>query len=121
MVKALKKNKGGRPKKAIDYKILEGLCQIQATGEECAAILNIDYDTLDAILKRDKHGGFSDYYKKHSASGKASLRRKQMQVALSGNKTLLIWLGKQYLEQSDKLEASGPNKGPITFKVVYDD
>ena len=107
------KKKNGRPPKTINYRALQGLCEIQATGEECAAILDISYNNLNIKLKKEGHGGFEDYYKKHSATGRASLRRKQMKVALSGNKTLLIWLGKQYLGQSDKNELSGPGGGPI--------
>lgn len=33
-----------------------------------------------------------------------SLRRKQIDVALGGNTVMLIWLGKQYLDQADKLD-----------------
>lgn len=36
--------------------------------------------------------------------GKRSLRRTQFKAALEGNPQLLIWLGKQYLGQSDKSE-----------------
>jgi len=32
------------------------------------------------------------------------LKRKQVEVALAGNTTMLIWLGKQYLDQSDKVD-----------------
>ena len=114
MVKAPKeKKKVGRPQKQIDYVALEGLCKIQATGEECAAILDISYINLNKKLKEDGHDGFVGYYKKYSAGGRASLRRKQMQVALSGDNTLLIWLGKQYLEQKDKLEHGGDQDKPI--------
>ena len=34
----------------------------------------------------------------------ANLRSKQVEVALAGNPTMLIWLGKQYLGQKDKRE-----------------
>ena len=98
------KNKGGRPRAVIDYKTLQKLCAIHCTGEECAAILGVDYDTLDTALKRDKHGGFSEYFKKHSAKGKMSLRRRQFEQAESGNTTMLVWLGKQYLGQTDKVD-----------------
>ncbi len=98
------KNKGGRPKKEINYKTLESLCRIQCTGEECASVLGIDYDTLNNCLKRDGNGGFSDYLKKHGQSGKASLRRLQWKAAESGNTAILIWLGKQYLGQTEKIE-----------------
>jgi hypothetical protein len=35
-----------------------------------------------------------------------SLRRAQIKSALSGNSTMLVWLGKQYLGQSDRLDHS---------------
>jgi len=98
------KNKGGRPRKKIDYRQLEELCRIQCTGEECAAVLGIDYDTLNIALKRDGHGGFSEYIKSKSGYGKASLRRLQWKSAQAGNVSMLIWLGKQYLGQTDKQE-----------------
>jgi hypothetical protein len=87
---AAKKNKGGRPRKPIDYKQLDELCKIQCTGEECAAILDMSYDHLDAQLKADGNGGFSDYYKQKSANGKMSLRRRQYKAAVEdGNPTML--------------------------------
>ena len=100
----MKKNKGGRPTVVIDYDTLQKLCAIHCTGEECASILGMDYDTLDRALKREKKGGFTDYFKKHSASGKMSLRRRQFEQAESGNTTMLVWLGKQYLGQTDKVD-----------------
>lgn len=97
-----KKKKGGAPKKLIDYSKLDKLCAIHCTGEECAAILEVDYDTLNNSLKSDGFGGFSDYFKKKSASGKMSLRRRQYTKAVDeGNPTMLIWLGKQWLGQKD--------------------
>ena len=63
-----------RPRKEIDYKVLEELCNIHCTGEECAAILGVDYDTLNSELKVIGEGGFSDYFKKYSSGGKASFR-----------------------------------------------
>ena len=98
------KNKGGGVIKEIDYTKLDAMCAIQCTGEECAAILGIDYDTLNNGLKRDGKGGFSEYFKLKGASGKMSLRRKQFEQASSGNSTMLIWLGKQWLGQAEKNE-----------------
>ena len=99
------KNKGGRPKKlVIDYQKLQKMCAIHCTGEECAALLDVDYDTLNRTLKEDGYGGFTDYFKKYSAGGKMSLRRKQFEKASEGNIPMLIWLGKQYLGQKDQVE-----------------
>jgi len=93
-----------RPTVEIDYKTLSGLCKLQCTGEECASVLGIDYDTLNAGLKRDGHGCFSDYLKREGSGGKASLRRMQWKAAEGGNATMQIWLGKQYLAQTDRQE-----------------
>jgi len=95
------KNKGGRPKVVIDYVMLDKYCAIQCTGEECAALLSIDYDTLNRCLKRDHKVGFTDYYAQKSVIGKASLRRTQFKTAEAGNPTMLIWLGKQWLGQRE--------------------
>ena len=107
--------KGGAPIKQINYVKLDKLCAIHCTGEECASILEMDYDTLNAALKRDGEGGFSDYFKKKSAVGKMSLRRKQIEVALEGSVPMLIWMGKQQLNQHDKqqTELTGAEGGSI--------
>lgn len=106
MTKAENKNKGGRPRIEIDYLKLDQLCAIQCTGEECAAVLGISYEHLNNTLKRDGNGGFLDYFAQKSLFGKASLRRTQYKTAESGNPTMLIWLGKQWLGQKepDKIE-----------------
>ena len=115
------KNKGGRPRAAIDYQKLDSMCAILCTGEEIAAILDIDYDTLGRALKRDGHIGFAEYFKKKSSNGKMSLRRKQYQAAIEGNTTMLVWLGKQHLGQTDKSENrnehTGKDGNPLTLFI----
>jgi len=96
------KNKGGRPRKEFDYKTLDNLCGIMCTAEEISSILDISADTLDRRLKEDGHAGFAEYFKKKSSNGRASLRRVQFKSALDGNTTMLVWLGKQHLGQTDK-------------------
>lgn len=120
------KDKGGRPRKEIDYEVLKKLCGVLCTGEECSSILGIDYDTLNNHLKDDGHGGFSDYFKKHSARGKASLRRMQFKSAECGNAAMLIWLGKQHLDQSEpktKIDLSSEDgtMTPQGFNDFYTD
>lgn len=107
------KNKGGRPQVVIEYSKLDAMCAIHCTGEECAAILGMDYDSLNKALKRDGHGGFTDYFTQKGANGKMSLRRKQYDQAMSGNSTMLIWLGKQWLGQADKIEEKHESDGKI--------
>jgi len=114
-----KKNNGGRPRKEIDFELVDNLLGIMCTGEEVASILEVDYDTLNARIKEKYKVGFSDYVKQKQAKGKASLRRRQYLTAVEdGNPTMLIWLGKQYLGQKEKqdLEISGGDN-PVGVKL----
>lgn len=94
----------GRPRKELDMEQVKKLVQIQCTAHEVSGYLDISTDTLDRRLKEQGYIGFADYFKKTSTAGKISLRRKQFEVATGGNVTMLIWLGKQYLEQTDKVD-----------------
>lgn len=88
----------GRPKKKIDYQTVEKLASIQCTQEEISNFLGISTRTLQ------KDEEFLRIYKKGLDNGKMSLRRWQYKKAQDGNVSMLIWLGKQYLGQMDKVE-----------------
>ena len=92
--------KRGRPKKEIDYGLVEKLATIQCTQQEIANVLEVSTKTL----QRDKE--FCRIYKKGLEKGKMSLRRLQFKAAENGNATMLVWLGKQYLGQTDKQDIS---------------
>lgn len=100
-----KKNKpgAGRPRKEIDWVEFEKLCSLHCTQIEIAEWFNVSVDTIDRAVTRNYGEKFAEVFKKKSGRGKISLRRQQYEVALKGNVTMLIWLGKQYLGQSDKL------------------
>lgn len=100
-------NKRGRPQKPIDWDQVDKLCRMFCTGDEIAGFLGISYDTLYHRVKAEKGMTFSEYFKRHSGVGKIALRRKQFEIATSGNVSMLIWLGKQYLNQAEKQELSG--------------
>ena len=88
------KNKGGRPRIEIDMKMLANMVRIQCTAVECATVLGICEDTIDARLKEETGAGFPEFHKKHSEEGKMSLRRAQFQAAVEDRQpTMLVWLG----------------------------
>ena len=92
-----------RPKININWEQVNQMCGIQCTGEEIAGVLGISYDTLQRRCEEEYDMGFAEYFKTKQVSGKASLRRKQYQKAMEGNVAMLIWLGKNWLGQSDSL------------------
>lgn len=93
---------GGRPPKEINWAEFDKLCSIQCTEEEMAAWFECCVETLHSAVKRVHKTSFSDYYEQKAASGKISLRRVQWQLAMKGDKTMLIWLGKQHLGQQER-------------------
>jgi hypothetical protein len=119
--KKTKKNPqgAGAQKIIIDWEKVDAMGVIQCTGEEMAAVLGISYNTLERACKRDKKIKFEDYIEQKKKGGKASLRRKQWKLAEAGNPTMLIWLGKNMLNQKDKSEISGPNDGPVQTVTTF--
>ncbi|MGE4300839.1 MAG: hypothetical protein AB7F40_04460 [Victivallaceae bacterium] len=109
------KNKGGRPKKAIDYDAVQKLAQIMCTEDEIAAFLGVCTRTL----QRDEE--FCRVYKTGLDRGKMSLRRAQFKLATSGNTAMLIWLGKQHLGQKDNVHNDVDLHQPIMLVVDEDD
>jgi hypothetical protein len=89
------KPKIGRPKKHIDLELVEKLAHIQCTQAEIASALNVSVDTLA------RHPRFAEVYKRGSEGGRKSIRRMQFESANKGNIAMQIWLGKQYLGQSE--------------------
>ena len=87
-----------------DFENFENLLKLQCTVEECAAWWDCDVKTIYARVE-DRYGmKFQAIAAIKRDAGKISLRRVQMQKALSGSVPMLIWLGKQYLGQRDKFE-----------------
>ncbi len=85
-----------RPKKNIDRLQVYKLARLGATHGEIADIFGCDRST---ITKR-----FSPEITKGQAELKMKLRRLQFQAAERGNVTMLIWLGKAILAQTEKIE-----------------
>jgi hypothetical protein len=94
----------GRPKKVLTedaLKIIEGLARVMCTDEEICSILGCSRDILYNPENEDL---YRQAIEKGKANGKQSLRRKQYEIAMKGNSSMLIWLGKQWLNQTDKVE-----------------
>jgi DNA-binding CsgD family transcriptional regulator len=99
-----------KKEKNKDEIIIERLAKCGLTNKEIAEALGYDENTL----KRN----FEIFLIKGRANLKERLKRKQIQVAMQGNVTMLIWLGKQYLGQAEKIEESGEYKIMVERKNI---
>lgn len=100
-----------RPRKQVDEKLISKLASIACTTEEIAIIAGVSKDTLErrfaAVIEKGRH------------NAKASLRRMQWKTASKGNATMQIWLGKQHLGQTDKVENKNQHSGHITYETEW--
>jgi hypothetical protein len=85
-----------RPRKEIDPEQVRKLAAINCSYAEIASIIGCNSSTL---TRR-----YSQVIEKGRHEGVASLKRKQFELAMAGNVTMLIWVGKQIAGQSDKQE-----------------
>ena len=92
-----------RPIKEINVDQLEELAAINCSVDEISAVIGIDRRTIQRRYAAALQTG--------RERGKASLKRMMWKAAVGGNITMMIWLSKQMLGYTDKVEE----------KVVADD
>jgi hypothetical protein len=88
-------------KVVIDPVQLGKLAEMCCSIDEVAAYFRTTVQTVRARLKKDP---LKTVWESGLARGRISLRRAQMQSALGGDRTMQIWLGKQLLDQKDKVD-----------------
>lgn len=104
-VEPKEKKKMGRPKKVINQKQFEEMCKYQCTRDEICAFLDVTGMTLNAWCRETYGTTFSVVFKQKREDGKMSLRRKQWHLA-DKSASMAIFLGKNYLGQTDKQEVT---------------
>jgi len=110
-MKETKKGKGGRPPLDINADEVEGLSRLGATNIEIANFFGCSDDT---ITRR-----FADNLVKGRASRKIRLRQWQWKAAEHGSITMMIFLGKSELHQTDRSEIT--MKGSMNISKELED
>ena len=111
----LSSNKKSMELDANTYRQVEDLAAIGCTYDEIALILGITGYQLKKRRKSDVE--FEERHQKGMARLKMSIRRMQLQSAMKGNVAMLIWLGKQYLQQTDRVEVDGHLQETFVLEV----
>jgi len=91
----------GANRKVIVPEEVFKLAALGCTLEEMADFFEVNRETLKY--------NFKDLIARARAETKQNLRRAQIRLALDGNATMLIWLGKNMLGQSETGNASSAN------------
>lgn len=103
----------GRPEKDVDWKLVDNLLMGGSLGTEIASHFDMHHDTFYRKVEEKYKMGFTAYSQQKKQKGDSLLRYKQYEKALKGDNTLLIWLGKNRLNQRDT-----QNDLPVTNETV---
>jgi len=87
----------------INWKQVDALLGIRCTLREVASVAGVSEDTIERAIKAAHGMTFREYAERRHGPALANLRRRQYELAVNGDRTMLIWLGKQWLGQADKL------------------
>lgn len=100
----------GKPRACISPEEVYELAKLHCTLDEMAKWFKIPLQTLQI--------NFADEIAQGREYGKQRLRRKQFEVAMEGNPTMLIWLGKNMLGQSDQPVNNDDTIEEMEFEVI---
>jgi len=101
----------GRPA-TINMDELERLCGMQATDAEIAAWFGV---TTRTIERKRKEPAFAEVMERGKNKGRLTVRRAQLKMLEQGNATMAVWLGKQYLGQTDEIRHDLSLSPNLTF------
>ncbi|TXD47358.1 hypothetical protein [Polaribacter sp. IC073] len=102
-----------RPKITIDWKQVDKLLAIFCEGTEIASYLGMHPNTFYDRVQEEFKMSFTDYKRQKGELGNIVLRKAQFEAATEGNTSMMIFLGKQKLGQSDKIETINKNENKI--------
>lgn len=109
---------GGRPPIPIDWKVVDKYLMAGCSAPQVAAYLSISAETLRDRCLKENGVDFSSYSLEKLEKGNSQILGKQYQIALEGDRTMLVWLGKNRLKQSDKVHQIIETKQEIIQKKV---
>jgi hypothetical protein len=95
------KTTSGRPPSKIDWDEVKESLLKGCTVLDIAAEQGVYDGTLREACRREQKMQWTEFCSMYRHRGDALLRKKQFDSAMSGDRTLLVWLGKQRLDQRD--------------------
>lgn len=101
--------KMGRPKRVVDASRIDELASIGMKTTDISVLTGIPETTL---TRR-----FGALFAKRRAEKRTELIQKQWDVALAGDRTMMIWLGKNYAGQTDKADVTSAGEA---LKVIIE-
>lgn len=99
-----------------EYSFVDRYLEAGCSGAEVASVVGVSPDTLYRRCQAERGANFSVILQQKKAKGEGLLKVKQFLEAMKGDRSMLIWLGKQRLGQKDRHEMLANQS--LTVKVI---
>jgi hypothetical protein len=106
----------GRPKTEIDWEYVEKLARSHCTGTQIAANIGVHHETLYDRVEAKYGKPYSQFSQEMKQNGISLIKEKQFDKAISGDNMMLIWVGKNFCEQSDNAKTT--EQHAAVYRVV---
>ena len=114
-IEARRKSLSAKP--PLDLEKVGYMISIGCMWTEIEALTGFDNTHIENEIKATHNMSMHEFSEKHKATGRNALRKAMWDNAVSGaNPTMQIWMSKNYLGFTDKIESTGT----ITNKIVMD-
>jgi len=118
MAKVSKKPKMGRPKIEIDIRQLKSFMRLSPNLKDTADFFDVSEDKIEDLIKENWNMSFPEFRDKNAVHSRMGIKRKMIEKAMAGDNTMLIWLSKNMLGMSDKVETK--HSGQIDQKQMIE-
>ncbi len=108
-----------KPHKPIDWDLVDKLLLAGCSGAQIAPHFDMCYDNFYDRVMQEKKMFFTEYRALKKQQGDACLIAKQYEKAMSGDNTMLVWLGKNRLKQKENpVEDTTPEDIKAQFEAM---
>lgn len=108
-----------RPKKEMDHKTFDTAIQLPLIKADLAKLMGCSERHIDNYVKERFGESFCVIQDQNRQNFRKNILGKQYELAMKGNTALLIWLGKQYLDQRENVETS-VKADNLVLKLKYE-
>jgi predicted DNA-binding protein (UPF0251 family) len=103
----------------INYDKLDALLQFKVSLRFCAEYMGVSMDTIQRRLKEEKGLTFEQYHAQKIERTAVKLQQKAIEMALGGDRTMLIFSLKNLAGWADKLDHGVSTEAKDVLKLAY--
>ena len=105
----------------FDWKVFDACVQFKVTKKFVADYMGVSEDTIENRLREKHDMTYTEYNKIKLQRTGLRLQQKAIEMAMSGNATMMIFALKNVANWQDKIEQVNIDDSPVRIEIVRDD